>query len=43
MQNSLYLNYYLNPAIAQKMFHIDKEHLFLDQTEGKKEEGLRGL
>jgi hypothetical protein len=24
------------------MFHIDKEHLFPDQTEEKKEEGLRG-
>jgi len=23
------------------MFHIDKEHLFLDQTEEKKEEGLK--
>jgi len=24
------------------MFHIDKGHQFLDQTEEKKEEGLRG-
>jgi len=24
------------------MFYIDKEHQFPDQTEGKKEEGLKG-
>jgi hypothetical protein len=27
---------------AVKRFHIDKEHQFPDQTEGKKEGGLRG-
>ena len=26
----------------QKKFHIDKEHQFPDQTQEKKEEGLRG-
>jgi len=28
--------------LNQKKFHIDREHQFLDQTEEKKEEGLRG-
>jgi hypothetical protein len=38
----LYSPTYSISPVFQKKFHVEKEHQFLDQTEEKKEEGLRG-
>jgi hypothetical protein len=38
----LYSPTYSISPVFQKKFHIDKEHQFPDQTEGKKEEVKRG-